>query len=175
MPREAREQFVLQLLESNWNAANTFNETPSIIYGRDEAPAKPYVVVGQPDESAVRGGDTGFDAINAGASAPNQTLRGTVPVACYASDRELDSASTSSAKVWLTGSASTSGGAVSGGAIEEVYRIVRANANRPTNPQTGNRSVNVLSAGPATPIFDADEPGTYGYRIGVSYLYTAET
>lgn len=171
MAIEPREQFVLQLLEGNWNDSNTFSETPTLIYGhRDTPPTKPYIAVMQPDEGPIGGGNTGFDGIDPTGGAPHQTISGTVPVHLFASDDELSGATTSAAKVWLTGSAADNG-TVSGGAIEEVYRIVRANAVRPSNPTTGNKPVELLSASAFSPVPEPDEPGTYHYVGNLNYIY----
>lgn len=171
MAREAREKLVVDLLTDKWTSGNTFGETPSIIYGRDEAPSKPFISVEQPDEGPIGGGETGYDGIDSTQGVPHQTISGTVPVHLFASDKELDNATTESGKVYLTGT-STSGNNVSGGAVDETQRIIRGNAVRPSNPKTGNTPVELLSAGAFTRVPEPDEPGTYHYVGSVDYIYS---
>lgn len=173
MVREPREQLVLDFLEDRWTAANTFGETPHISFGWfDDPPSKPYICVLQPEEGPIGGGETGFDGMDPNLGSPHQTIRGTVPVHVFATNRELDNASTDNPREYLTGSASRTDGSVSGGAIGEIYRIVRNNAVDPTNPKTGNTPVQLLSAGDAAPAPEEDETGVFHYLAPINYIYT---
>lgn len=164
MTREPREQLIVDLLTDEWNAANTHNLKPSILYDREDEPPTPSVTVEQYTEGPLGGGSTGYDAMSATGSNPHQTRSGSVPVHLYATDNELGGASTDSAKVYMTGSGGT------GGVVDEVQRIVQENANRPSNPSTGNTPVDLISPtsfGPAP----TDEAGRVHFAGEVLYLY----
>lgn len=167
MPREPREQLVVDLLTNDWNASNTHGLTPSVIYAEpDESPDTAYVAVEQYSEGPIGGGETGFDGIDPTGGSPHQTISGSVPVHLYADDTELSGASTGSAKVYLTGSGST------GGAVDEVQRIIRANAVSPTNPSTSNTPVDIISPTTFNRVPEPDEPTTAHYAGEVLYLYS---
>lgn len=170
MAREPREQFVLQLLEGNWNSSNTFGLTPSLLYASSDEPSTPHITVPQPDEGPIGGGATGYDGIDPSGGNPHQTIAGTITLHAFAQDGNLGSATTSSAAVYLTGSAANDG-TVSGGVVEEVYRIVRNNAVEPSNPTTGNTPVLTLASGQAAPGPTEDDT-RYHQVIPVSYVYT---
>lgn len=169
MAIEPREQLVVDLLTGKWTASNTFGLTPSIIYASRDEPGTPHVTVEMPDEGPIGGGDTGFDGIDPGGGSPHQTIAGTVTVHAFADDNELSGASTGSAAVYLTGSAANDG-TVSGGVIEEIYRIVRNNGVKPSNPTTGNTPVELLSAGTFTP-GPTDDDTKQHYVGSLNYLY----
>lgn len=171
MAREPREQFVVDLLTDQWVAGNTFSLTPSIIYASVDEPSSPHVTVEMSDEGPVNGGVTGFSHM-AGSGTPGQTISGTVTLHAVADDAVLEAngtVTTDSAAVYLTGSAA-SDGTVSGGVIEEVYRIVDANRVRPANPTTGNTPVELLSIGTFNP-GPTDGPTKQHYVGQLFYLY----
>lgn len=162
----------MDLLQQNWNSSNTFSETPSIIYAEwDNPPSKPYVNVEQPTEGPINGGDTGFDGIDPSGNSPHQTISGTVPIHLFASNTELDNATTDNARKYLTGIAE-SDGTINGGAVEEVYRIVRNNSVNPTNPKTGNNPIDLLSASSFNKVPEPDEPQTFHYAGEIQYIYS---
>lgn len=166
MVREPREQLVVDLLTNKWNSSNTHGLTPSIIYAEpDESPDKPYVAVEQYNQGPINGGETGYDGINGATGNLHQTISGTVPVHLYADDTELSGASTGSAKVYLTGSGST------GGAVDEVRRIVKGNAVSPTNPSTSNQPVDLLAPTGFNRVPEPDEPTTAHYAGEVLFIY----
>lgn len=175
MAREPREQLVVDLLSDGTEgiqASNVFDLKPSVIYASQDGPDSPHITVEQPDEGPTGGGTTGFDGMDAGGGSPHQTIVGTVTVHAFADDQDLDAnatVTTDRAAVYLTGSAAGDG-TVSGGVIEEIYRIVRANAVRPQNPTTGNTPVELLSAGTFSP-GPTDEPTQMHYVGQLNYVY----
>lgn len=171
--REPFEQLVLDLLTDSWDTSNTFDEMPSITYGwYDDPPKKPYVNVLQPQEDAIGGGDTGFDGMSPTGGTPVQTLGVVLPVHVFAASDELDNATTTHPREYLTGSADRSTGDVTGGAVGEIRRIVEANPVRPTNPQTGNEPAQLLSWRHSRPVPEPDEKGVYHYAVELNLLYT---
>lgn len=173
MVREPREQFVLDLLDDGWPADTPFGVTPHISYGGyDSDKDTPQVTVGQPEEGPTGGGETGYDGIDGAGGQPHQTIVGLVPVDLWASINDLDSATTSNPREYLTGSADRSTGTVTGGAIEELYDIVEANASRPTNPKTGNVPLDVISHGQAAPVPEPDTRGLYHYLVPINFVYS---
>lgn len=171
MAREPREQLVVDLLSDGTagiQASNVFGLKPSVIYASRDEPDSPHVTVEQPDEGPINGGQTGFSHM-AGSGTPGQTISGTVTVHAYADDRQLSSASTGSAAVYLTGSAANDG-TVSGGVVEEIMRVLDDNRVRPSNPTTGNTPVELLSIGSFFP-GPTDEPTQAHYVGTIFYIY----
>lgn len=170
--REPREQLVLDLLDDEWVASNTFGEVPTITYGWfEDPPQKPYINVLQPDEGPLGGGETGYDGITGGGT-PHQTINSIVDIHIFAATGELDGASTSHPREYLTGSADRSTGDVSGGAVAEVQRIIRDNAVKPTNPKTGNQPIQVQSPGTSRPVAEPDDIGVFHYVTEIQQIYT---
>lgn len=172
MAKEPREQFVLQLLEGNWSASNTFDLVPSLLYASRDEPDSPHVTFEQPDEGPIGGGATGFSHIHGDGTGPGQTIGGTVTVHAFANDSNLEANSTvttGSAAEYLTGNAQNDG-TVEGGVVEEIYRIIDDNNDLPTNPTTGNQPVNLLWRGTFRP-GPTDKPDG-AHQVGtVSYIY----
>lgn len=166
MVREPREQLVVDLLSDKWDSSNTHGLTPSVIYAEpDESPDTAYVAVEQYSQGPLGGGDTSYDGINGSDGGLHQTISGTVPVHLYADDTELSGASTGSAKVYLTGEGST------GGAVDEVIRIIKDNAVSPTNPSTSNQPVDLFAPTSFSRVPEPNEPTTAHYAGEVLFIY----
>lgn len=161
MPREAREDLVLELLKDAWNASNTFGVTPKISFGwfREDVP-QPQVTVGQPEESPVDGGETGYSHISADGN-PGQTIGGTVDVHVWSTPDKLEAqgASTNNPRQYNER------------CCEEVQRIVGENASTPTNPSTGNEPVSSLAYDGRQPVPEPDHDDRYHYIATVQYGY----
>lgn len=160
-PRELREQLVLDLLQDGWTAANSYGLTPNITFGGYDRKSEgtPLVGVAEAREGPVGGGQTGYDSIDAGGGGPEQTIAGVVDVHVWSHRDDLGSATTDHQRQY------------NGAATEEVARIARANAVRPTNPRTGNQPVRVLSPGSANSVAEPEERALYHRLIPISYLY----
>lgn len=170
--REPREQLVLDLLDAEWDPSNSFGATPTITYGwYDDPPTRPYINVLQPQEDALGGGETGFDGMNTAQGKPTQTRAVVVPVHAFAVHDELDDASTSHPREYLTGSADRGTGAITGGVTGEVHRIVGENSVEPTNPKTGNQPVQSMSVRTSRPVPEPEERGVFHYVIELNQLY----
>lgn len=174
MPREPREQHVRDLLKDKWQNDHPFGLTPKISYGWFDADqGQPQVTIRQPDEGPVDGGRTGYSGIDPTGGGPTQTISGVVEVhvwARYSDLKSSSSATTDFPRKYITGEADTSTGTVSGGVLEEIYRIVR---NNPTaaNPKTGNQPMRVIAAGDATKAPEPDEEGLEHYVVPIRYVY----
>lgn len=161
MVREAREELVRDLLRDGWTASNTYTLTPSIIFGWfDEKPdGQPAVTVRQGDEAPANGGLTGYAAIDPGGGSPHQTIVGVVECHIWAAGGDLGSATTSHQRDYNQR------------VSEEIRRIVKANANRPTNPDTSNTPVQGIAPGDSVPIEEPDKRGVFHHRRDVGYWY----
>lgn len=161
MVREPREELVRDLLREYWAPSNTYDLTPSIIFGwfdeKDEG--QPYVTIGQPDEVPINGGDTGYSAIDPGGGSPHQTIDGVVQCHIWTGSDDLGGATTSHQRDYNSA------------ATDEIKRIVKANANRPTNPQTGNQPVQEIAPGRSRQIEEPDKRGVFHHRRDVGYTY----
>lgn len=161
MTREAREKLVLDLLEDEWNASNTFGATPHISYGWfDESKTVPQVTIRQPEESPVDGGNTGYSHIGPDGD-PGQTIGGTVQVHVWSSSDRLDQA----------GASTSNPREFNERCCEEVQRIVTANAASPTNPSTGAQPVSSIAYDGRDPVPEPDRPNVFHYRALVRYGY----
>lgn len=173
MTREPREQLLIDLLRDEWNTDNTFTLQPDISYGwYDEEKGTPQVTIPQPDEGPISGGDTGYSGITPDGTGPNQTISGTLDVSCWCAFDELDNASTEYPQEYLAGSADRTTGDVTLGVVEEIKRIVRENAVRPTNPKTSNQPVRVIAPGDGTQVEEPDTQGLFRYDIPISFVYS---
>lgn len=171
--REPREQLVLDLLDDEWDASNSFGVTPSITYGWfSDPPERPYANVMQPRATPVGGGTTGFDGIDSTGGEPVQTMSEIVDVHLFAARGELDGATTTHPREYLTGSADRTTGDVTAGAVGEIKRIVGNNGSKPTNPKTGNQPVASLSIQNARPVPEPDDPGVFHQIIETKLTYT---
>lgn len=161
MTRELREQLVLDLLQDAWTPANTAGVTPNITFGwyDQKEEGTPLLTVGESEESPSGGGATGYDSMDGAGGGPEQTMDGSVPVNVWTHRGDLDSASTSSQREY------------NGLAVEEVARIVRANAVRPTNPRTGEQPVRLIGVGVAQAVPEPNEHAVYRKQIPVPYRY----
>lgn len=169
MPRQPREWLLLNLLEQNWDATNTFGLTPDISFGNwNEAKAQPQVTIPQPDEGPIGGGDTGYDAFDSGGGIPHQTVDGVLDVDVWARDRDLGGASTDAAAKYCSGDKDGS----TPGVVAEIQRIVRANADRPTDPVTGNQPVQTIAPGGSRRVPE-DDVGSevVHFVVPVRFLY----
>lgn len=133
MPDEAPETLVQDLLESEWKSGNTFGFTPDIHYGWfDEETTNPEVTVSQSEGSTVDGGQTGYESINQN-GVPGQEFAGTVPVNVWSRRSDMSGPNTDNPRQYNYQ------------ATEEIKRIIKANADKPTNPNTGNQPVEVIA------------------------------
>jgi len=161
MPREPREDLVLELLRDQWDPSNTFGVTPDISFGwfREEA-SQPQVTVGQPEESPANGGETGYSHISADGD-PGQTIAGTIDVHVWSTPDRLgaQNASTKNPRQYNER------------CCEEIQRIVGENASRPTNPDTGNQPVSFISYDGRIPVPEPDFDDRFHYTAPVAYGY----
>jgi len=163
MAREPRERLVLELLKDDWGNGDVddFGITPKISFGWfEEDVDQPQVTVGQPEESPVDGGQTGYSHISADGD-PGQTVGGTIDVHVWSSTEDLDAqnASTSNPREFNER------------ACEEVQRIVSANAASPTNPATGNDPVSSIAYDGRQPVPEPDRDDVFHYVAIVQYGY----
>lgn len=161
MVREPRETLVRDLLRDGWTPANTYDLTPSIIFGwfDEKKSGQPYVTIGQPMENPINGGDTGYSGIDPGGGSPHQTIDGVVQCHIWTGRDDLGGATTSSQREYNQA------------ATEEIKRITRANADKPTNPQTGNQPVQGIAPGQSRAIEEPDKRGVFHHRRDVEYTY----
>lgn len=160
-PRELREQLVLDLLQKKWTSSNTYGLTPNITFGWYDmkTDGTPLLTVAEAQEAPAGGGQTGYDSISGDGSGPEQTMAGTVDCHIWTHRDDLSSANTNGQRAY------------NGAVTEEVARICRENAVRPTNPQTNNQPIRVISPGQAQSVAEPDEHALYHRFIPVSYLY----
>lgn len=176
MPREPREQYVLQLLRKNWQTDHPFGLTPKLSFGWfDEDQNQPQVTTGLPlpDEGPINGGQTGFSSIDPSGGSPNQTIGGTSQVHCWARYQDLrddSNVTTNNPREYLSGSAADDG-TVSGGVVAEIERILDNNAVSAANPVTGNTPVQSISMGNASMAREPDERGLIHYVVELIYWY----
>lgn len=164
MTREPREDLVLRLLEDNWTASNTYEQTPHLSFGwySSDKPV-PQVTVGQPEESPVDGGQTGFSGINPATGEPTKRTGGTIPVNIWSRADDLASATTNNPRQYNER------------VCEEVRRIIDGHADRPTNPSSGNQPVKYISYQGHAPVPETDEvKAVFRHRAEVSYGYGPE-
>lgn len=159
MSREPAEKLVLDLLTEYWDSGNSYGLTPKITYGWfNEAPDVPQVTVPQADESTANGGETGYSGIDPSTGDPTQTYSGTVTAHVWSRKDDLDTAGTNNPRQY------------NGQAAEEIRRIAKDNANKPTNPKTGNTPVDTLAYLGKTPGPDEDDvPAVFHYVVTVGY------
>lgn len=149
MTRQPREELVLNLLQTGWDDSNTFGLTPSITYGWfDEDATNAQLTVGQPEESPVNGGQTGFSGITPDGSGPSQEFDGVVLCHAWTRNADLDAVPDSQ-------SFGRHPRGYNAYVAEEVRRVIGNHESRPTDPRTGNEPVQYLSFGGSRP---ADEP-----------------
>ena len=157
--REAREKLVLALLQHDWTPANTFDLTPKITFGWFNEDYGAQVTVGQPEESPVDGGQTGYSHIDPGGGGPGQTLDGTIEVHVWCHPDDLADASTQNPREFTER------------CCEEIQRIATAHASTPTNPSTGAEPVSSLAYNGREAVPDPDRPSLAHYRAEVRYGY----
>lgn len=161
MTREPREKLVLALLQTDWTPANTFDATPHISFGWfEDGKDVPQVTVGQPEESPVDGGQTGYSHIRVG-SGPGQTIGGSIAVHVWSTTDRLDA----------VGASTKNPREFNERCCEEVQRIVGENASTPTNPSTGAEPVSSIAYDGREPVPEPDRPGVEHYRAEVRYGY----
>lgn len=160
MPREPRERLVLDLLQADWTAGNTFGLTPKLTFGWfNEDAGNAQVTVGQPEESPIDGGNTGYSHISADGT-PGQTVGGTIPVHVWSRTDDLGGASTDNPRQYNER------------CCEEIKRIVGNHAASPTNPDTGNQPVDSLAYDGREPVPEPDRtPTVFHYKATVRYGY----
>lgn len=161
MAREPREELVRDLLRDQWDATNTYGLTPSIIFGwfDDKPDGQPAVTIRQGAEGPTDGGQTGYSSIDPSGGSPNQTTVGVVQCHIWTGRDDLDGASTSHQRLYNQR------------VSEEIRRIVKANADQPTNPDTGNQPVQSIAPGESTPEAEPDKRGVFHHRRDVNYWY----
>lgn len=165
---QPRDTLVLNLLQQNWNPANTFGLTPDISYGwYDESAGQPQLTIGSEDETpGPESGPTGYDTMTPLGEPPNQSFTGTIDIHCWGRNEDLSGASTGYAQQYFQGDGDNLG------AREELRRIIRENGRAPVDPVTGNRPVNLIGplGGREVP---EDDPGSrvihYIEQIGYGY------
>lgn len=161
--REAREDLVIELLKANWTPANTFDVTPKLSYGSyDGSLDTPQLTVGQPEESPVDGGQTGYSGMTADGN-PSKTMGGSLLVHAWATAQQLDaqSANTDNPRQYNER------------VLEEAERIIDNNAVDPTNPDTNAQPVNYLTFEGRNPpgVDDDRNPPVYHYPATIAYGY----
>lgn len=175
--REPPKQLVRDLLRENWSAADTFSVTPNIKYGWFDSYDSPaYVVVRQPDENPLGGGETGFSFMSGSGGGPGREVDGTIELHAFASSAKLKadgSATTDFGNEYLWGADAAADGTLGDrGAVKEIERIIGDNEVRPTNPITGNAPVRFLGIGSSTPVDENDATGgKFHHSIDVGYIY----
>jgi hypothetical protein len=133
MPEEAPETLVHDLLEDSWVASNTYDFKPDIHYGWfDDDGGNPQLTIGQPEDSTVSGGDTGYQSINQSGE-PGQEFAGTVDLNVWSRRSDMSGPSTGNPRQYNYQ------------VTEEIRRIIRNNADQPVNPRTGNTPVEVVA------------------------------
>lgn len=145
---------ILNLLQNNWNNANTsIGYDPDIHSGWHASDAgNPQVTVSNPEESPINGGTTGYAAIAADGSGGTQELDGIVNVDCW-SDRDVES-SVNPKKLTFE-------------FTEEIRRIVKANQTNATDLRLiayGGRNFVPPGGDEDPPTFHYNVPVQYGYR-----------
>ena len=160
MPDESPSTLVLDILQDGWTAGNTFGQTPDIHFGWfNEDSTVPQVTVGQPEESPVDGGTTGYNSITQDGS-PGQEVDGTVEVNVWARRGDMGSSTTTNPRQYNYQ------------ATEEIQRLCEANANAPTNPDTGNQPVDHIAYLGRQPQPDTNRtPTVFRYIVPVGYGY----
>jgi hypothetical protein len=162
MAIEDPEKTVLDLLVKGWNASNTFELQPTLSFGWYDEDSLPQVTLSQPEENPTGGGDAPFSGIDPGGGGPTQTIAGVVPVHAWATRpaTKRSAATTSNARQYNMA------------ALREVQRIVRDNASRPTNPETGAQDLNWIAPGSISPAPEGDEtPVVFHYVVNVAFGY----
>lgn len=179
--REPPKQLVRDLLRGDpndastgWDTDNTFGFKPSIKYGWfDSYDTASYVIIRQPDENPLGGGETGYAYMtNAG---PGREVDGTIGVHVFASDRKIkdnDTVTTDHGAEYVWGADAADDGTLGDrGAVGEIERIIGANEVRPTNPITGNQPVRFLSLGASNAVDEPDEGPFFHHVIEVGYIF----
>jgi len=161
MPREPREQLLLHLLRDNWDASNTLGVTPDISFGwfRDEAD-QPQAAVGQPEESPLGGGETGYSHISPDGR-PGQTLAGTIDIHVWSTPQRLEA----------QGASTNNPRQFNERCCEEIQRIISNHASRPVNPDSGNQPVDVLAYDGRAPAPEPDYDDRFHYIATAAYGY----
>jgi len=161
-PDDSPEEVVLALLDDEWNKSATFDVDPTITFGWFDRENLPEITVEQADGSPVRGGETGISGINPGDGTPRSTTQGVVRVHIWCDRPSIEA---------LTGASTDNPRQFNEAAKQEIHRIVKANANRPTNPRTGNTDLNFIGPGARNPVPpETDEsPVVFHYRYEVRY------
>lgn len=144
---------IKDLVKDNWDNSNTaISYDPDIHTGwHQEEANNPQVTASNPEESPIRGGATGYAAMDPTGSGGVQELDGTVNVDCW-SDREVESGVNPKQLTFEF--------------TEEVKRIVKANQHSATD-------LRVIAYGGRTFVPpDSDEnPPVFHYNVPVGYLY----
>lgn len=141
---------IKNLLATNWTASNTSNVTPTFGTGWfNEESKHPQVTVTDRNDTPIRGGETGYQAIKSDGSGPTQTIIGTANV-----------------NVWSTRDAnSVNPKQLTHEMAEEVQRIVLANYN-------GSGDLRWLAWGGALERVDTQvRPAVFRYLCEVRYSY----
>ena len=176
--REPPKQLVRDLLRQNWDNSNTFSITPNVKYGWFDTYDDPaYVIVRQPDENPLGGGETNFSYMTSGG--PGREVDGTIAVHAFASNvalRDNGTATTNYGSEFLWGADASNDGTLNDhGAVKEIERIIGNNEVRPANPITGNTPVRFLSIGSSTLVDESGEAGgEFHHSIDIGYIYSSD-
>lgn len=166
MPREATEQLVVDLLQDQWDKSNTYSLTPKITFGyfdsKDEG--QPAVTVPQPTETPVGGGNTGYDGIDPQGGTPHQTVNAQMSIHIWTSLEDVrdSDATTNNPRQYNERAA------------QEIVRIVKDNAERPTNPRTGNQPVQFLAPGLGRPVREQKQRNVWHHVQNVNAHYSRD-
>jgi hypothetical protein len=162
MSREARDELVRDILRDEWNAPNTHGLTPSIIFGwyDDKPSGQPALTLRRQAELSYDGGQTGYAAFDPSGGGGIQRRTGHIRCHIWVESDDLDDASTDFPEPYAQG------------VVEEIVRIIDANQDRPTNPNTGNQPVAGLAPGEDNVAPEPDEPGVFHRYADAVYWYT---
>lgn len=153
------------LLRDEWDASATFGVTPDISHGwYDDSKDQPQITIQSPSSNAINGGTTGYDAIDPSGGSPHQTVSGTLPVHCWASYRDVSSSGAGSGAQYLDGDTNNDG------VIDEIRRIVTANASGPVDPQTNDQPADHLGV-VATAVAEEQDPGSRVAHVVVNVRF----
>lgn len=139
-------------LLAEWNPDNTSGIKPKISSGwYDFNSDFPQVTVTGVSENVIGGGDTGYNSINLGGTAPTQIMGGEVAVNCWAQRGRGTDGNNPKTLVYQFS--------------EEVKRIIR-------NNHEGDSELETLAFNSREQIVDNDsEPTVFRFECMVGYIY----
>jgi hypothetical protein len=169
-PRDQPEDVVLRLIDDNWTASDVYDVDVvanggdlAVTFGWFSRENLPEITVEQASGGPVRGGETGISGINPDNGDATRTSAGIVPVHAWATRSSLEA---------IDGASTTNPRQFNAAVMQAIDDIVSANADNPTNPNTGNADLNYVGPGPWDPVSpetDGEKEPVFHYRYEVNW------